>query len=242
MLTCKNIVNNLSGYLSLLKSVKWIVTRSNHPRVVDEILIVPSITLEYKTVKMLLHSKKGLDDYPQLYFQAVFQVSADHGVLKDVYCVDKAIEDEFKNSNSNTISGPGIKWQDDSETNIYSDEVNGYLEISDRIAQQCYLCTSGDDYYPGYFSSTIVTEESITLKQINLHNSRSINHKSDYHMRELIIMIPTIQNYHETSFSDYKIGGMRIKFSDRSSAGNTVCGEKITQRIAAEKSAFENSK
>jgi hypothetical protein len=114
--------------------------------------------------------------------------------------------------------------------------------MAESIAEQAYQCTSGDDYGPGYFSKIKLTSNGITLEQINHMNSKSLAHKQDYSLRDLEFFIPYgSQKPGKLLFEEEYIGTMRIRFSDRSSANNRNCGDRIRQQIDAERVKFNTT-
>ena len=136
-----------------------------------------------------------------------------------------------------TAEVTGLPWSTNQRDN-YSKEIIDYLIMADSIAGQSYLCSSGDDYYPGCFSTIEIGEDSILLQQTNHHNARSIDHKQNYTMRKLEITIPLKSPYHDRD-CDHKIGKMLINFSDRSSKQNKTCGDKILKMIEEETQKFK---
>jgi hypothetical protein len=238
MKTSANILNNLFEYASLLKSIKSIALTLEKQHGNPDVVMIQTASIAYDTVTLLLHRKDLNDKFGTLYFKCEFQITDGHGHYEEFYCASRQAEIELKKFIHDTVPAFGFLWNNTSDKGSFTDEVINYLAISDRIAQQGYLCTSGDNYRPGYFSEIMIQDEAITLKQINWHNARSIDHKHDYHMRELEIIIPFDQPYKESKFLDHKIGNMMILFSDRSSQKNKTCGDKILQKIEEEKLSF----
>jgi hypothetical protein len=128
-----------------------------------------------------------------------------------------------------------------SDSSSLSSEVNAYLTMAESIATPAYLCAAGDDYRPGYFSEISLDANGITLEQINHMNSRSLNHKTDYSLRNLEFFIPLDdspeQNKRPGIDTEY-IGKMRVDFSDRSSENNRKCGDKIMEKLEEERAKF----
>jgi hypothetical protein len=131
-------------------------------------------------------------------------------------------------------------WQEKPHNKIYLNEgISDYLTIADTIASQAVNCASGDDYRPGNFSRISVSDDSIILSQINYMNSRSIDHKNDYSLRKLEVLIPLTVMESNDSLYDYRIGDMLIEFSDRSSPNNRQCGKAIKEQIEKTKADLE---
>jgi len=234
-LTSVNIISNLSDYVMLLKKLTSLLLEIDKEDPDRDMAMVPTVSLEYGTIKMLLHTKSTEQN---LVLQTVFDLQHGLGILKDMYCLNPKASREISKLISESNVNAAIPWDTHGkQINLSSDVIN-YLEISDRIAQQAYLCASGDDYHPGYFSSTVIKDGAITLEQINRHNSRSIDHKRDYHMRDLKITIPLQPIHGESPFCDFRIGDMMIEFSDTSSEQNRTCGKRIVHKIEEEAAKF----
>ena len=119
---------------------------------------------------------------------------------------------------------------------LFTEEVMNCVKIADEIAQQAYQCNAGDNYYPGYFSEILLNAKGISLSQVNKWNSRSIDHKHDYTMRELHFFIPYnhYQLSHPSRGEDF-IRNMSVSFSDASSQNNRQCGDLIRDKIRLQK-------
>ena len=238
MKTCVNIINNLYDYLTLLKHLESIALR-NERIANSDFQMVHAVSIEYNTITLSLHTKNQTDRYDTLYFKALFHMQKDLGTCKEIYCVNTAVENELNAHISNAVPDAAMPWDDNKQDN-YSKEIIDYLRIADRIANAGHLCSAGDDYSPGFFSKIIASDTALILKQINRHNSRSIDHKQDYHMRELEIIIPTNGNFDKRRHGSYYIGNMIVDFSDQSSPKNKTCGDRILKKIAEEKAAFDS--
>lgn len=124
---------------------------------------------------------------------------------------------------------------------IFSNEVYNYLRIAESIASTVYNCTAGDDYRPGYFSEIYLEGDSIFLRQNNHLNSKSLDHKNNYSLRNLQFIISLDDSgplENGLAFEAAFIGKMKIDFSDNSSAQNKQCGARIWKRIEEEKAEF----
>lgn len=199
-----------------------------------------SVSLTHSTLTLKLHTKsdsvkRSMSD---LYLKASFNIQEGSVVLENLYCEDAAIADELrtyivahapKRFDTTLVKVPAV----------FTEEVLTYLRSADEIAKQVQNCSSGDNYYPGYFSEMIIEETQIILKQINRWNARSIDHKKDYHMRDLEFFIPLTADTIEHSFMADSIGRMRIHFSDHSTPNNKSCGDRISEQIKIEKTLFE---
>lgn len=188
-------------------------------------------SLSYDTLKFTIHTGRTL------YFQCkanyndktVLPSDFYHANLKDITVLLK----QFVKS-----------VLDDTEVQrklSYPQEIDSYLSIAERIAQQAHYCAAGDNYHPGYFSEISLQQVGITLQQINHMNSRSLAHKKDYSLRNLEFFIPFQSDGQKISFQDQFIGVMRIRFSDRSSENNKKYGDRIRVKIEEEKQAFKKA-
>ena len=238
--TCADILNNLHDYVSLVKRIKSFLSEKEGHNSDNDSLMIYTVSQAYKTIKLSIHIKDHHDSNSTLCFQAVFHVIDNHGCCKEIYCVNKDAENDVHQLILNAVGLAGLPWNSGQKGN-YGKEIFDYLNICDRIAEESYLCSSGDDYYPGYFSAIEIKEDFIFLQQINYHNARSIDHKQNYTMRKLEITIP-VKSHNYDKDCDHKIGKMLINFSDLSSKQNKLCGDKMLQKIEEEKSRFESSR
>jgi hypothetical protein len=196
------------------------------------------ISIEYDFINLQLTGMyktegEGNEIQNRLYGRVCFESPNNTYDLKDIYCEDASRMDELKIIINNTSL---IEAAFD-----YKEEIYQYLQIADSIAKRTQNCTSGDNYRPGYYSKIFVSDEQIILSQVNYMNAKSLNHKNDYSMRNLEIIIPLSGQKENMGFSDYQIGVMLIRFSDSSSDNNRSCGLAIREQIELE-SALYNAK
>ncbi len=195
-----------------------------------------SSILSYKTLVFKIERNESL------YVQATFQYDEKTSSLTDLYSKDSNVEALLAPHFKSIISSTPEHLIATENYEPLSEGVSIYLKIAESIAKQAYLCTSGDDYSPGYFSKIVLNAEGVLLEQINYKNSRSLAHKEDYSLRDLTFFIPyDLQKLGKAGFEDEYIGAMRISFSDRSSANNRNCGDKIRLQIDAERMNFNAS-
>jgi len=202
--------------------------------------MIKTISLSYSNIKLRLEVQDKKDADSNLYLLASFQIDQEKVLLTDVYCKDTEKRKEFEEAIRSQMPPSAFLQSFTLEEDPFSKEVIHYLTIADAIAKQAYLCSSGDDYRPGYFSEIILEENRIVLRQINRHNSRSVDHKQDYHLRDLEFFIPLNDVAEKLSFQDEQIGAMRIHFSDGSSKNNKQCGDRIQKKINEERLRFDN--
>jgi hypothetical protein len=210
---------------------------------VDESEIVKKVTLTYDLITLDL-SFTNATSPSSPYFRATFEINQHTATLKTLYSPNSDLESKIKNLILSKSPNQGYGWDTGINTSHYNPETERYVTIADEIAKQGYRCSSGDDFRPGYFSEISVTGDAIILKQINHYNSRSINHKDDYHMRDLEFYIPLKRIDHEKKSpnlrsNSYQIGDMAIVFSDRSSEKNKACGNEVLNKIREEALVFK---
>jgi hypothetical protein len=197
-----------------------------------------SVSLSYSRLRF------NLDKLRVPYFQYTIQQETPNALTAECYYHDQQKIDMLKTHFAPLATGTmEMSSGDTSGTVLYSETVASYLVMADSIARCAYLCTAGDDYRPGYFSEITVNAEGITLQQINHMNSRSLDHKSNYSLRDLEFFIPLKQSSVEKPLAimEDHIGIMRIAFSDRSSQNNSMCGDRIQEKIDEEKLLFSKT-
>jgi hypothetical protein len=202
-----------------------------------------TVSLKYNTITLTLHTKS--DTVPRhmshLYLEASFNIESGNVVIENLYCENAAIKDEL---HTYIVAHMPERFDTTLEKvpPVFTEEVLAYLRSADEIAKQAYQCASGDNYHPGYFSEISIEENQIILKQVNRWNARSLDHKKDYHMRDLELYVPLTSDAIKETFVEEQIGRMQIHFSDHSTPNNKVCGDKITEQIKIEKQKFEVGK
>lgn len=177
----------------------------------------------------------GDDDGPLQFYRWKWNMDESHSSAPEIHCPDKDVELLTRN-HIHPVSYSTYRTVPVTMEAAFTEEVMKYIKIAEEIGKQAYQCNSGDNYYPGYFSEILLSRQGIVLSQINRWNSRSVDHKEDYTMRELRFSIP----YAEVQISDGQIdqeyiGRMRIEFSDRSSKNNRWCGDLIREKIKLQK-------
>ena len=197
--------------------------------------LIFSVSLSYS--RLLFNIKKS----DVLFLQYTIHPTA-HPTPDCYYHEREKIEALKKHFDTLASGGNGISSTNPSQI-TYTRALDNYLAIADAIAGCAYLCAAGDDYWPGYFSEITVQSEGITLRQTNHMNSKSLDHKDNYSLRDLQFFIPSKQSIRQKPLAmdeDY-IGTMRISFSDRSSQNNQKCGDRILEKIREEKLKFSRS-
>lgn len=196
-----------------------------------------SVSLSYHTIEVDLGAIRATGDNSESvwsYLQCTFEIRNEEVILAGLYGQSKEHEQTIRNTVLLYIPETGGPWSPDAPTELYSAEIQRYLTIAETIAKEGYACSSGDDYRPGYFSKMSVSDDDIKLEQINRWNSRSLNHKTNYHMRDLEFYIPLSGILKRNFWSEHAIGNMKILFNDRSSPNNRGCGERIMEALVRE--------
>lgn len=238
MIPTIDLLSGLQDFISLLAKI-----RDHQISRLGDSEVVQTVSLRYDTVTLKLDIRENQNESNRslsLYLECTFRINGQKATCMEVYCKSQDLEKELKGFILQHTPAEGYAWNTRTKASRYSQEVLRYLDIADEIAKKGYLCSAGDDYRPGYFSEIIVRDKSIVLRQVNHWNSRSIDHKNDYHMRDLEFLIPLHPTEEKKSSIHYndQIGEMLIHFSDRSSKNNKHCGDAIQEEILGEKSGF----
>ena len=187
-----------------------------------------TVSLSYSQLKFSVY----LDD---LYFQYIHQDAEQHWYYHDASKIEQ-LKKHFESLEADSV-GEAVP-----SAITFTEALANYLSIAESIASLAYLSAAGDDYHPGYFSEIIIEHDRVTLKQVNHMNSRSLDHKQNYSLRDLEFFIP-LQPFATPGplhMDEVYIGDMRIHFSDRSSANNRTCGDEIQRKIEHEKLNFKS--
>lgn len=132
----------------------------------------------------------------------------------------------------------GIDWSKDAETTfpLLTDEIRNYLEIADRIVGQANDLRSGVNY-----TNLILTKNQLRLEQINRWNSRSLDHKDSYFLRDLRFWVNLDnQEPQKRLLEPIWIGKMLIEFSDASAPSRKNGGKRIQAQIELEQANYKN--
>lgn len=192
-----------------------------------------SISLNYQMVHLKILRNTDTDPYKQLYTQIRFKIENEIISFESFFCEEPIGNETIINviKLDSNLHGLAFKINPDC-LHTFSDEVIESLSIADRISQHAVNRNTGDSYWPGNYSIIDILPTCIMLTQVNHMNSRSLNHKNDYSLRNLLFRIPLEQNVKiEATFGDVTIGNMLVNFSDRSSANNLSVGDDIMEAI-----------
>lgn len=236
-----DLLKGLQAFVSLLTTIKKMEQAHHDLKGGLNITLTSSISLRYSFVTLKIDSKKkeqplGEKVLPSRYTKITFQIDQQGVSCTEVYAAQKDRENVLRDFIFQNIP----VWNTNKPTSVYGEETVRYLEIADLIARNGYLCSAGDNYSPGYFSEIKIEDNRIILRQINRWNSKSLDHRDDYHMRDLEFFIPLQSAEGGYSFHDNRIGQMLINFTDHSSNNNKACGESIMKKMMEEKARFEN--
>jgi hypothetical protein len=236
-MTAVELVNETYTYVQLLFSLEeqeqvFLKTKEEHAAVFRKI-----VSLRYDTITLILDVVIAAGAKPETsrYLECTIDVGKQKVGIDRVYCQHKKREPHILNY----IQHHTPERFPSGNHPAHTPEIRDYITIADTIAKEAYLYSSGDDYRPGNFSEIMVDDDIITLRQINRHNSRSIDHKDNYTMRDLEFLIPLNTVILKPSFEDECIGNMVIRFSDRSSTKNKQAGDQIRKKIDDAKLKFE---
>jgi hypothetical protein len=231
-----NLLSALHEYLFLLMEI------SKKVRVDNDSQLLTSVSLSYERIRLTIEKVKrttgNARPLPVPYLQYAFQINGNEVSLTETCCEQREHEDMFRELILQHRPDGGYRWNTKMKDTVYSQEAMHYVAIADSIASEVYFLDTGDDYRPGYFTEISARPDQITLRQINRHNARSIDHKTDYFMRELEFFIPLLPVSEQLSFDEEMIGKMRVHFEDHSSKQNKTGGDRIREKINEERLKF----
>ena len=214
-MTCHQIIVKLLVYRQQLFSIMSLP---------DHIGLEIDVTSEYAfiTTKVI--------NGGQPFAQIRFQLTDEAGKLVSIFCdsdaMQKSLAEKIEREN-----WPGWQASASIETK-FPEQVLQAMNSADSIAALVTNCTRGDDYRPGNFSKISASERRIKLEQINHMNSRSLSHKDNYSLRQLVFTINLDSSpVNEPGRGEYQIGIMKVEFSDHSSANNRICGDKVIAEL-----------
>jgi hypothetical protein len=228
-MTTIELLGGLKPYTALLATLCDFVKQRNPGQQYNG-----TVSLSYDTITVKLARLLALENDRRSFsgeLQCSFEIREQIVFCSGLYCQIKDDQNEIEDLIRLHTPATGRPWNPVAQDVVYSPAVSAYLAIADSIAGEGYMCSSGDHYRPGYFSELVISDNEIELKQINHWNARSLNHKNDYHLRDLVLVIPLTPGQERSAGHDYTIGEMTVNFSDRSSVNNRQCGDKIQDRI-----------
>ena len=221
-MTSRALLNNLEPYWVFLEQLKVELSESTGAKYTSKLQQAYSfIILELE------------DEEEQQFLQIRYQIQSKNKLsIYDFHCDDKKIAAKLEAKAKQLLVG--FEWTTPAKQEFkLTDKEVLYLEIADRIA------AVGDDVFadPSFYSLVTLTADFVKLEQVNQQNSRSIDHKDSYFLRDLSFLI-SIKGKNETLKSSkmnlYFIGDMEIRFEDSSAASRRATGDKIRLQLQEE--------
>lgn len=220
-MTSRDLLNNLVPHWVFLEELRDDLSKSTHAK------YTASLEQAYSFIQLELK-----DEEEQVFLQIRYQIQSETKLsLYSFYCDNENIAAKLEEKAKELLVN--FEW-DSPAKKIFplSQEQILYLEIADRIAKV------GNDIsaYPSYYSALILTSGFIKLEQINGRNSRSIDHKDSYFLRDLYFLIPLKDKaIKKDAFIDlYFIGAMEILFQDSSAKSQRGTGDEILLQLKKE--------
>lgn len=187
-----DILQNLKPYVEFLEQLKKEETSTLQNGNAFEYL-EKSIRCQYSFITLELYCVTKSADSGEfdrrLLCQIKFEIVQDKIEFKEVYH-QKPRQDALRLAIVDNKKISGIPWQKEVSDKSFCKEYLEYLAAADEIASISANCASGDNYYPGFYSEIKIGEKGIELNQINHMNSKSLDHKQNYSLRDLQIFIP----------------------------------------------------
>jgi hypothetical protein len=235
-----DILNNLLPYLQELQSIQR--TKAS---AMPESIFTYSLSISYDQIQLQLFRNEADHTRQNLHLQLLFEINRSRIMFKEIYCDDPTPVDTLVaviKANTDLHGASFPKETASAPINWLDVDTRNFLSIADSIAALALNQHTGDNYRPGFYNNIEITETAIILSQVNHMNSRSLNHKQDYSLRDLMFTIPIDnksipQHQARTLDGEYSIGTMHVSFSDRSSANNREAGNAI--QIMLEKEAHK---
>jgi len=211
ILNSNTIINNLHTYLLILNEIESQEQAHLHAIGKSAYSFHRSVTLRYNELTLILDLKLPEEKFSQPYFECSLKIENQNLLLHHFNCENR---DREKSIKALILQNLPAEFPSEDRSVSFGKEIADYLNIADEIAKPGYQYSSGDDYYPGYYSEVAIEDSLIILKQVNHWNSRSINHKDNYHLRDLEFYIPIGSGESKSFFQSEKIGKMTIVLSD----------------------------
>ncbi len=235
-MTTANSIQALHPYIQL---AKWLVGKERLQESSEKLTYSVSLSYDVITVQVFRSAQQKA-----LYIQVLFEINQKKIYVKDLYhkASDALALLNLIKSNPNVHEAPFAEPTD--SVSWVMPYIHNYLVIADRIAEKALHQCTGDDYRPSYYSKIEITETHILLSQINHLNSRSLAHKENYSLRNLMLTIPLNEHaaVSESVYNTDRIGLMDIAFSDHSSANNRSAGDRIKDQINEEIRLYHTEK
>lgn len=221
-MTSRNLLNNLVPYWEFLEGLRTDLSEST------DIAYTSVLQQAYSFIQLELRDEEG-----QLFLQLKYQIQSDSTLaLYSFYCDNKNIAAQLETQAKKLLTH--FEWHTPSKNNFkLTDKQIQYLEIADRIA------AVGNDIFadPSFYNLFILKADLIKLEQINRRNSRSIDHKESYFLRDLYFLIPLKdkKDSQKTAKINHSfIGDLEIYFGDSSAKSQRGTGDKIQLQLEEE--------
>ena len=218
----KTLLNNLEPFWVLLENLRTDLEKNTGHQYTS------SLEQSYGFIQLDL-----IDAKQQLFLRVRYQLQHPKKLsLHSVYCRDENKSKQF-NNDINRVLGD-FEWHSnpDSDFKLTAKQTE-YLALADRIA------ALGNDINatPSHYGSVTITSDFIQLTQINRRNSRSLDHKDSYCMRDLYFVIPLKKNNEakeKLKIGSYYLGEMEVYFQDVSAKTQRTTGDKIMAQLKEE--------
>ncbi len=176
-----------------------------------------------------------------IFLRVEYQLQQKELKIYDFYCANKKLEKKLKKECQ--IFEKPFDWHAAPKDSFkLSQDFKNYLEIADRIAEK------GNDIsaHPTNFGRIILRKDHVKLLQNNHRNSRSLDHKDSYFMRDLSFKIhyqkQVKKKLDPIAMGRYFIGEMEVIFYDGSAKSQREAGNRIQKQIDEEIENFKGNK
>lgn len=222
-LSSRTVLNNLAPYWVFLEDLRQDIEKSTGNEYES--------TLEQSNNFIELELR---DSAEQLFFRVIYKIQfPDELVRYRFYCADKEKSAKLEAQVDQMLGT--FQWDSiPKHTFELSLKQIEYLQIADRIA------SVGNDIFaaPSDFGSVVITSSFIKLNQINRKNSRSIDHKDSYFLRDLHFILPLKENSIDKEgpqvVGSHFVGELQIIFNDGSAKSRKSTGDQIRTQIELE--------
>ena len=224
-----DILRNLFPFIQEARLLKQQETELHKEAVYTYAVSLSYDTIALKIIRLNMHAEQK-----EIHLHVSFTINQKKISVKEIYHTDQtAVQGLTAALRMDARLHEGYFHESSAPFHWPPEEAKHLLKLADSIAEKALHQSSGDDYRPGYFSTIEISETQITLSQVNHMNSRSLNHKDNYSLRDLTFVIPLDDNpvLNKGMHDSYLIGNMLVQFSDRSSANNRTAGEAIQKKI-----------
>lgn len=229
-ITSLNLLNNITSHWEFLEQLRDDLSESTNTKY--------TARLEQSYTFIILELRNEED---QSFLEIKYRFKSEKELtLYSFYCDNKEIAHEIELRAKQLLTS--FKWSNKASKEVDNSIITNefkltkeqihYLEIADRIAM-----VGNDIYtYPSFYNSFILTDHFIKLVHINDRNSRSIDHKDNYFLRDLYFFIPLNDNTikKDTYIDSYFIGAMEVLFQDNSTKPQKATGNQIILQIKEE--------